>query len=410
MKDLFQILQTFGYNKEENEQNEMILNLVDEVCLKEIEPYAQEMDSTGCTFDVQTGEVKYPEQTYKILKKIKENDLMGLAISEKYDGFGLSFTLNNACYERISRADASTSLFFGLQNTASDVIEHFGTDEAKEYYLPKLARGEKYGGLLFSEPSSGSDLGSLKSKITDNGDHYLVNGTKNFISNSGIANTFVFLASTSPEKGSKGLTAFIFDTADNPGFKIARIEEKLGLHANATGEVVLNDAVIPKRNILGKIDRGFSVVLYDLSTARIGIGAQGTGIADAAYRRAHTYVNQRKQFGKTIASFQVTQFKLADLYTKIHLARIAYLSAARMKDLNQEFSEYSSIAKVYGSEIAQEVTYEAIQLLGGYGYIKDYDVERYYRDARICPIYEGTNEVQRIVISRAEMAKNYAPQ
>ncbi|MHA1967322.1 MAG: acyl-CoA dehydrogenase family protein [Candidatus Hodarchaeales archaeon] len=410
MKDLNQIFKTFGYSKELAEPIEMVFELVDELCKNDIEPYAQEMDEIGCTFNVNTGKVTYPKQTYKIVKKLAENDLMGLAIPEKYEGSGLPFTLVNACYERISRADAGTSLLFGLQNSSSDVIETFGTDEAKDYYLPKLALGEKIGGLLFTEPGSGSDLGSLKTKVVDNGDHYLVNGTKNFISNAGMADAYLFLGSTDPEKGSRGLTAFIMDSEDNPGFKITRIEEKLGLHSNATGEVLLEDAVIPKRNVLGKMGKGFSVVLYELSAARIGIGAQAVGIADAAYRKAATYVKSRKQFGKPIESFQAIQFKIADLYTKLHTARLAYLHAARLKDLKMDFSEYASIAKVFGSEIAQEVTDAAIQLHGGYGYIREYDVERHYRDARITPIYEGTNEVQRIVISRAEMSKNYAPE
>ncbi|MFW9904572.1 MAG: acyl-CoA dehydrogenase family protein [Candidatus Thorarchaeota archaeon] len=408
MKDLIQIFGTFGYNEEETEQNDMVLGLMDTLCKKEIEPFSKEMDETGCKFDAETGKVTYPEQTYKIVKRLAENDLMGLAIPEEYEGVGLSFTLTNACYERISRADAGTSLLFGLQNSSYDVIGKFGTDEAKEYYLPKLASGELIGGLLFTEPGAGSDLGSLKTKVVDEGDHYVVHGTKNFISNAGIANTYLFLGSTSPEKGSRGLTAFIIETENNPGFKIARIEEKLGLHSNATAEVLLDGAVIPKRNVLGQIDRGFSVVLYELSAARIGIGAQAVGIADAAYRKAATYVKTRVQFGQPIEKFQATQWKLADLYTKIHTARLAYLSAARMKDLKQDFAEYASIAKLYGSEIAQKVTTEAIQLHGGYGYIKEYDVERYYRDARITPIYEGTNEVQRIVISRAEMSKDYS--
>ncbi|UCE14397.1 MAG: acyl-CoA dehydrogenase family protein [Candidatus Heimdallarchaeota archaeon] len=408
MRDLKQIFTTYGYNEEETEQNEMVLDLMDDLCKKEIEPHALEMDATGCTFDVQTGKVSYPSQTYKILKKMAQNDLMGLAIPEEYEGAGLSFTLNNACYERISRADAGTSLLFGLQNSTSDVVEQFGTPEAKEHYLPKLARGEKIGGLLFTEPGSGSDLGSLKTKVTDDGSQYIVNGVKNFISNAGIADSFLFLGSTDPEKGSRGLTAFILDTENNPGFKITRIEEKLGLHSNATAEVMLEDVIIPKENVLGEIGRGFSIVLYELSAARIGIGAQAVGIADAAYRKAATYVKTRKQFGKPIESFQATQWKLADMFTKIHTARVAYLTAARMKDLGQDFAEYASIGKLYGSEIAQQVTYEAIQMHGGYGYVKDYDVERYYRDVRITPIYEGTNEVQRIVISRAEMKKNYA--
>lgn len=409
MKDLYQALSIFGFSKEESDGNEMILDLMDEICNKEIEPYTLEMDEIGCSHDPKTGKVTYPPQSYNALKKLAESDLMGLAIPEEYEGMGLSFALVNACYERISRADASTSLLFGLQNSTSDVIEHFGTDEAKEYYLPKLARGKKFGGLLFTEPGSGSDLGSLKTKVVDNGDHYLVNGSKNFISNAGIADAFLFLGSTDSEKKAKGLTAFIMDTENNPGIKVTRIEEKLGLHANATGEIVMENAVIPKKNTLGKPGKGFSVVLYELSAARIGIGAQGVGIADAAYRKAVNYVKTRKQFGRSIDSFQSTQFKIADLFTKIHTARLAYLAAARMKDRKMDFAEYASVAKLYGSEISQEVTNEAIQMHGGYGYLREYDVERYYRDTRITPIYEGTNEVQRIVISRAEMAKNYAP-
>lgn len=409
MKDLYQALSIFGFSKEESDGNEMILDLMDEICNKEIEPYTLEMDEIGCSHDPKTGKVTYPPQSYNALKKLAKSDLMGLAIPEEYEGMGLSFALVNACYERISRADASTSLLFGLQNSTSDVIEHFGTDEAKEYYLPKLARGKKFGGLLFTEPGSGSDLGSLKTKVVDNGDHYLVNGSKNFISNAGIADAFLFLGSTDSEKKAKGLTAFIMDTENNPGIKVTRIEEKLGLHANATGEILMEDAVIPKRNTLGKPGKGFGVVLYELSAARIGIGAQGVGIADAAYRKAVNYVKTRKQFGRSIDSFQSTQFKIADLFTKIHTARLAYLAAARMKDRKMDFAEYASIAKLYGSEISQEVTNEAIQMHGGYGYLREYDVERYYRDTRITPIYEGTNEVQRIVISRAEMAKNYAP-
>ena len=409
MKDLYQALSIFGFSKEESDGNEMILDLMDEICNKEIEPYTLEMDEIGCSHDPKTGKVTYPPQSYNALKKLAESDLMGLAIPEEYEGMGLSFALVNACYERISRADASTSLLFGLQNSTSDVIEHFGTDEAKEYYLPKLARGKKFGGLLFTEPGSGSDLGSLKTKVVDNGDHYLVNGSKNFISNAGIADAFLFLGSTDSEKKAKGLTAFIMDTENNPGIKVTRIEEKLGLHANATGEILMEDAVIPKRNTLGKPGKGFGVVLYELSAARIGIGAQGVGIADAAYRKAVNYVKTRKQFGRSIESFQSTQFKMADLFTKIHTARLAYLAAARMKDRKMDFAEYASIAKLYGSEISQEVTNEAIQMHGGYGYLREYDVERYYRDTRITPIYEGTNEIQRIVISRAEMAKNYAP-
>ncbi len=403
MKDIKKALSTLGLSKDQLEMAEEILDLTDEVCKKEIEPHARESDKIGARLE--NGKVIYPEPFQKVIKKIADIGILGLPIPEEYDGLGQPAPVYHAVGERIARADASFSLVPMLQATVADMILEFGSDELKEKYLPDIAKGKRLCGLLYTEPTSGSDLGSLKTKAVDNGKDFVVNGTKIFISNAGIVDTYAFLASTDPSKGSKGLTAFIFDTKETDGVEIVRIEEKLGLHASPTGQIFLNNARVAKENMLGELNRGFRVVLHGLTASRIGVAAQAVGIADAAYRKAATYVAQREQFGKKILDFQVTQFKLADLATQIITARQMYMHAAMLKHLGQKFTEEACMAKLYASEMAQRVCYEALQMHGGYGYVVDYDVERYYRDARITAIYEGTSEVQRIVISREEMAK-----
>ena len=407
MKDILDSLSTLGFNKEETEQNELILDLVDNLCRRDIEPVAQAMNEVGCKFTPEIG-VIYPQQVHLILKKIADQGLLGLPIPEDYQGFGLSKSLTNAVMERLSRADASLSLFYNLQNSTSDLIYSYGTAEAKEKYLPLLARGERFSGFAFTEQGSGSDLGSIKLGVSRKSGKYVIeNGEKNFISNSGIANLFIVLVTTDRSKGSKGLTAFILDMEESPGVSVSRIEEKLGLHLNATGTLTFENVELTKANVLGELDHGFSLVLYGIASSKIGIAAQAVGIADAAYRTALKYSKVRKQFGLALSKFQNTQFKIADIYSKIYQSRLAYLNASRLKDFDQDFSKAASVAKLFASEMAQEVTYDAIQLLGGYGYIREYDVERYYRDARITSIYEGTSEVQRIIISRAEIKRIY---
>ncbi len=404
MEDILKALSTLKIDKDTLEIAEDILNMADELCKKDIEPYAREWNEEGV--HIKDGKVIYPKKLLDAVKKMADNGLLGLGIPEEYGGAGLPTAVVHAFHERVSRADASISLIPLLQATVSEYIMKFGSDMLKEKYLPELAEGKVFSGLLYTEPTSGSDLGSLKSRAEEEGDSFLISGTKIFITNAGLATLYSLLASTDPSKGSRGLTAFILDTrASDTGFEILRVEEKLGLHASGTGQIFMDKFPVPKENMLGQQNKGFSVILHGLAASRIGIGAQAVGIADAAYRRAATYVAERKQFGRRILDFQVTQFKLADMATKISTARQMYLYASQLKDLGKQFREEASMAKLYASEMGQQVCYEALQLLGGYGYVTDYDVERYYRDIRITSIYEGTSEVQRIVISRDEMAK-----
>ena len=391
--------------EDEMDTYNMILTMVDDLCKKEIEPYAREMDAYGAK--LVNGQPEIHPQMHRIIKLYAENGIFGLLVPEKYGGAGMGATLQNVVMERLSRADASASLFHALQGTAVDTVLKFGTQEAIEKYMPLFASGERRCGLLYSEPNSGSDLGSLKTKAVRDGDHYVLNGNKIWKTQAGLNNTYTTLVSTDPSKGSRGLTAFLLE-ADQPGFEVVRIEEKLGLHASPTGAISLKDVEVPVENRLGEENKGFSVILHGLSSSRIGIAAQAVGIADAAYRKAIAYAAQREQFKTKIIDFQVTQFKIAEMATKIQLARNYYIYASRLKERHEDFSEESSIAKAFAGDMAQNVCYEAIQIHGGYGFTRDYDVERYYRDARITSIYEGTNEVQRVIISRAEIDKHAA--
>jgi alkylation response protein AidB-like acyl-CoA dehydrogenase len=389
-------------SKDDMETYDMILDLVDDVSKKEIEPYAREMDRHGVKLE--NGKVIVHPQVKKIIEVLTKNELFALTVPEKYGGTGFGATLQNTVMERFSRADASTSLYHALQGTAVEMMKKYASEELKEKYFPKIAKGEQLVGLLYSEPNSGSDLGSLRAKAVLEGDNYVVNGNKIWISSAGVVNAYTTLLSTDPSKGSRGLTAFYIE-ADQPGFVVDRIEEKLGLHASPTGAIAMENVEIPKENVIGEVNKGFSAVLYGLSSSRIGIAAQAVGIADAAYRKAVAYASEREQFKTKITDFQATQFKIAEMATRIHLARNYYVYASRLKENNQDFGMEASLAKAFAGDMSQQVTYEAIQMHGGYGYTVEYDVERYYRDARITSIYEGTNEVQRIVIARSEIPK-----
>ncbi|MHA2364369.1 MAG: acyl-CoA dehydrogenase family protein [Candidatus Hodarchaeales archaeon] len=402
--EIKKVLQTH-FSKEDNEINNSILDMVDEVCEKEISvETAREMDQFGTKLE--NGNVIVHPNMKNIVDTFIKNDLMGLACSEQYDGSGLTYTLQNAVIERVARADASASIYLSLQGTIIDYIQKFGTEEAKQKYLPDLAKGNRLAGLLLTEPGAGSDLGAVKTKAVRDGDEYIINGEKIFITHSGIADTFLFIAATEPSKSSRGLTAFALDTKNQPGFNTIRLEHKLGIKASPTGVVFLDNVRIPVENRLGEENRGFSVVLYGLASSRIGIAAQATGISDAAYRKAIHYANERVQFGQPLLKYQASQFKVADMATMIHMARNYYLYSSILKDRDEDFSRESSIAKLYASEMAQKVTYEAIQMHGGYGYIVEYDVERYYRDARITTLYEGTSEVQRLITARDEINRH----
>ena len=389
------------FTKDETELNDSILDLVDTICKEKIEPFSFEMDAEGVKLE--NGKTIVHKQIPVILDEFRKNDIFGIAAPEEYGGTGLSTALYNTVLERVSRADASVSIYLALQGALIDYLNTYGSKELKEKYLPDLSSGKRLGGFLYTESGSGSDLGSVKTKAEKQGNQYKVNGSKIFISNAGIADTFSALFATDPSKGSRGLSAFIVDTRNQPGFKIARLEEKLGIHASPTGQIMLEDFTVPEENRLGEENRGLSIILFGLSASRIGIGAQATGIADAAYRKALQYSAERKQFKTRVIDFQNTQFKVADMATKIQIARNYYIYASMLKDQGKEFFKEASIAKLYASEIAPQVCYDAVQIHGGYGFVKDYDVERYYRDARITTIYEGTSEIQRLVISREEM-------
>ncbi len=391
------------FSKEETEINDTILDMVDSVCKEQIEPYAREMDKIGAKMI--DGKVVVPPQMNKIVDTFRKNDMFGINAAEKYGGSGLSHTLLNAMIDRVARADSSTGSYLSLQGALVDYITTYGSDELKEKYLPDLAKGKRLGGFLYTESGSGSDLGSVKTKAVREGDKYIINGGKIFITNAGINDTFSFLASTDSSKGSRGLTAFILDARNQPGFKVIRLEDKLGIHASPTGQISLENVEIPVENRLGEENKGLGIILYGLSASRNGVAASAVGIAEAAYRKALQYVNERKQFGTKIIDFQGTQWKIADMVTKIATGRNYYIYSSRLKDMEKDFFREASIAKVYCSEMAQQVCYEAIQMHGGNGYISEYDVERYYRDARIKSIYEGTSEVQRLIIAREEMKK-----
>lgn len=403
VQEIKDVLQTY-LSKEEFEVGETIIDMVDGVCAKEIEPFAREMDQFGTT--VNNGTVKLHPQMTKIVDTFRQNDLFGLTVPEEYDGSGLSHALGHGVGERVARADICAGLYLALQGTISDFILITGTQELKEKYLPSLAAGKRIGGILLTEPASGSDLGSVKSKAVRDGDRYIVNGEKIFITNCHVADTYVFLASTDPSRGSRGLVAFVLDTKDQSGFNIVRLENKMGFRASPTGAISLDNVEIPVENRIGEEGQGLSKVLNGLSASRIGIAAGATGIADAAYRKALAYAHERVQFGKSILKFQASQFKIADMATKIHLARNSYMYASRLIDTNRDFATAASIAKLFATEMAQQVTYDAIQLHGGYGFIVEYDVERYYRDARVSTIGEGTSEIQRLIISQNEIGKH----
>ncbi|MFX1513577.1 MAG: acyl-CoA dehydrogenase family protein, partial [Promethearchaeota archaeon] len=273
-------------------------------------------------------------------------------------------------------------------------------DEAKEEYIPALASGKKIGALTFTESNSGSDLGSLRCVAEPQSDgSWKITGQKIFVTSAGVADVLVGLFATDRTKGSRGLSAFIIDW-DIPGVKVGRLEKKLGLHDSPTGDLIFEDYVVPPKNLLGEENKGYPLTLRGLTASRIGVAAQSVGIATAAYQKALEYSKQRKQFNRLLSDFQITQFKLAQMVTKIHAARTMYLLAAHHKHEKRPFSNEACMAKLYASEMAQEVCGQAIQIHGGYGFIEEYGVARHYRDARVCTIYEGTSEMQQLIIAK----------
>jgi alkylation response protein AidB-like acyl-CoA dehydrogenase len=338
------------------------------------------------------------------VKKMGELGFMGMMVDPKYNGAGLDTISYVLAMEEISKVDASASVVMSVNNSlVCWGLEKFGTEEQKEKYLKPLAAGEIIGAFCLSEPEAGSDATSQKTTAIDQGDHYLLNGNKNWITNGGSASVYLVMAQTDIEKGHRGINCLIVER-DMEGFTVGKKEDKMGIRGSDTHSLMFQDVKVPKANRIGEEGFGFKFAMKVLSGGRIGIAAQALGIASGAFELATKYAKERKTFGKEIGKHQGVGFKLADMATEVDAARLMCLRAAWLKDNGQNFDKESAMAKLYASEVAMKTTVEAVQVHGGYGYVKEYHVERLMRDAKITQIYEGTSEIQKIVISRAVLA------
>ncbi|MFT0716281.1 acyl-CoA dehydrogenase [Flagellimonas lutimaris] len=341
---------------------------------------------------------KFPSE---LVKKMGELGFMGMMVDEKYGGSGLGTLSYVIAMEELSKIDASASVMVSVNNSlVCWGLETYGTEEQKEKYLTRLASGEIIGAFCLSEPEAGSDATSQKTTAIDKGDHYLLNGTKNWITNGNQAEVYLVIAQTDREKGSHGINALIVEKGTK-GFDIGPKENKLGIRGSDTHSLMFNDVKVPKENRIGEDGFGFKFAMKTLAGGRIGIAAQALGIAAGAYELALKYSKQRKAFGTEISNHQAIAFKLADMHTKIQAARHLVYQAACDKDAGNDYTLSGAMAKLYASEVAMETAVEAVQIHGGNGYVKEYHVERLMRDAKITQIYEGTSEIQKIVISRS---------
>jgi alkylation response protein AidB-like acyl-CoA dehydrogenase len=340
------------------------------------------------------------EFPYEQIKKLGELGFLGMMVDPKYGGSGMDTVSYVLAMEELSKVDASASVVVSVNNSlVCWGLETYGTEEQKLKYLVPLASGKVHGAFLLSEPEAGSDATSQRTTAIDKGDHYLLNGTKNWITNGNTGTYYLVIAQTDVEKGHKGINAFIVEKSW-AGVTVGKKEDKMGIRGSDTHSIMFQDVKIPKENRIGEDGFGFKFAMKVLAGGRIGIAAQALGIASGAFELALKYSKERKAFGKEIMQHQAIQFKLADMATQIEAARLLIMKAAALKDANQDYVLVSSMAKVFASETAMWVTTEAVQVHGGYGYVKEYHVERLMRDAKITQIYEGTSEVNRIVISR----------
>ncbi len=335
------------------------------------------------------------------IKQLGELGFLGMMVDPKYGGGGMDTISYVLVMEELSKVDASASVVVSVNNSlVCWGLESFANEEQKQKYLVPLAKGEKIGAFCLSEPEAGSDATSQRTTAIDMGDHYLLNGTKNWITNGNSASTYLVMAQTDAAKGHKGINCLIVEKG-MPGFVVGAKEDKMGIRGSDTHTLMFQDVKVPKANRIGEDGFGFTFAMKTLSGGRIGIAAQALGIASGAYELALAYSKERKAFGKTISDHQAIAFKLADMATEIEAARLLCLKAAWLKDQHLNYDQASAMAKVFASEVAMRTTTEAVQVHGGYGYVKEYHVERLMRDAKITQIYEGTSEVQRIVISRS---------
>jgi len=372
-----------------SQQQEMIRNMVREFAQKEIEPHAAKHDE----------EESFPTE---IVKKMAAQGLLGMMVPPEYGGTGLDSVSYTLGVEEISRVDASCGIIMSVNNSLyCGCTQRFGTDEQKKKFLPPVAKGESIGAYALTEPGAGSDPSALKTTAIKDGDDYILNGEKIFVTNGGVADYTICYARTDPEdKSHRGISAFIIQDGMEGYVKGAK-EKKLGIRASDTISFTLKDCRVPEFNRLGEEGKGFKIALATLDDGRIGVASQALGIAQGAFDHAVDYSKQREQFGQTISNFQAIQWKLADMAVGIHASRLLIHRAASLKDAGERYSTEASMAKLFASDVAMKATREAIQIWGGYGFTKEYPLERYYRDAKITELYEGTSEIQRLVIARA---------
>lgn len=367
------------------EEQEMMRNMVQDFAREEIAPEVERMEK----------EDRFPQE---IIHKMGELGLMGIPIPEEYGGSGMDFTSYIIAIHEISKVSAAVGVILSVHTSVgTNPILRFGTEEQKKKYISKLASGKYVGAFALTEPGAGSDAANVKTTAKLKDDHYILNGSKIFITNGTAADTFITFARTG--EGKEGISAFIVER-DTPGFSIGKVEEKMGLHGTGTVTLSFDNCQVPKEQLLGEEGEGFKIAMANLNVGRIGIGAQSLGVAEAALEHAIHYAKEREQFGKPIAHNQGISFKLADMATKIEAAKLLVYYAVDLAEKKLPLSQAASMAKMFASDTAMKTAIEAVQIFGGYGYTEDHPVERFFREAKVTQIYEGTNEIQRIVIAK----------
>ena len=370
------------------EEFEDFRETIRKMVVEKVAPRAQEIDEKA----------EYPRDVRELFAS---HDLMGLPFAEEYGGTGTGTLMLNIAIEEVAKACASSALILMIQELGTLPLNLFGTDEQKQRFLPKCASGEWSPAFALSEPDAGSDPGGMRTKAVRDGDEWVIDGTKNWITNLGVADFYICFAVTDPDQGhSAGISAFVVE-ADRPGFSVGKLEKKMGIKGSPTGQPIFDNVRVPAENLIGQENGGFKVAMATLDRSRLGVAAQAVGLAQGATDYAANYAKERRQFGKPIASFQGIQFKLADMESRTAAAReLLYRAASKVDAGAKDMGKYSAMAKLIASDTAMAVTTEAVQVLGGYGYVNEYPVERMMRDAKITQIYEGTNEIQRLVIAR----------